>query len=64
MTTRENLIPDDQPYGERQDLRAAMRTAGQATEIPHLTGPAAAIGEQVGFEALMHPGVSFQGAIE
>jgi len=32
MTLRENLIPDDQPYGERQATRQAMQQAGIPTE--------------------------------
>ena len=36
MTTRENLIPDGLPYGERQGQREAMGMAGVPTEV---TGP-------------------------
>ena len=39
MTVRENLIPDDMPYGERQAQREALSAAG----LPSETGiPAAA----------------------
>ena len=39
MTTRENLIPDDQPYGERQENREAMRNAGLPTETAGTEAP-------------------------
>jgi len=32
MTTRENLIPDDQPYGERQAQKERMQMAGLPIE--------------------------------
>ena len=41
MTTRENLIPDDQEYGERQANRQQMREAGVPTETPTTGQPAA-----------------------
>ena len=47
MTTRENLIPDDQPYGQRQQTRAALQEAGQPTEttvLPAAPDPAALLG--------------------
>ena len=42
MTTRENLIPDDQEYGERQANRQQMQEAGLPTETPIATGQPAA----------------------
>lgn len=55
MTVRENLIPDDQPYGERQATRQAMQQAGQPTSTgvtrPAMPGPSASgVGEPDLFE--------------
>jgi len=47
MTVRENLIPDDMPYGERQAQREALSAAGLPSEtgiqtpaipVPGVTG--------------------------
>ena len=52
MTTRENLIPDDQEYGERQANRDQMREAGVPTETtgPPALAPQGPTGTPAGFD--------------
>jgi len=67
MTTRENLIPDDQPYGERQAQRERMRMAGLPTATPRqppLPGLAALGGGAPAGQAPMEGGVDIFEEIE
>ena len=52
MTTRENLIPDDQEYGERHANREQMREAGVPTETtgPPELAPQGPTGTPAGFD--------------
>jgi len=67
MTLRENLIPDDQPYGERKAAREAMREAGVPTETGVMpAGPAvASVGGALpaGSGDAMLDGDLFEGAV-
>ena len=53
MTVRENLIPDDMPYGERQAQREALGAAGLPSEtgIPAAANPVTAVTDVTGAAA-------------